>query len=505
MMVDTPVTATWIEEILDRDDPEGLTTELKEDLPSTVDEKNKIGKTVAAFANCEGGMIIIGAADKKEADGQRVVHDVCSSDAIDDERLRLGNWLRDSLDPRLDFRIWPVKLPRRQATVFVIQVPKHPGDDTLYFYGHRPYMRRADGQSTLMDAGEVRRFFRDRLKDELRNTEQRREENLHKAEEDVLAKIAAHLWGGVILTKDQFDNILRECAQDDQEFYKALEKRISESPLLRWHENGYLELPDEDVRAYYTAKQLAALSDEQLGDLLEDPSWSAIWGHLFAVLTDAQIMAELTRRLIDAGRVVESINCISARNREAVSLWGVEHSLMDTAIPALPVDEALQLAVVNKLAYDPWSELRRHVMRYVYIRIFPNIPIDQLIRVLLDGIGDVQNAVREEASRSLYELLNGMDEIEPYQWRRTEESLLATLQEPHLVSRLESNVRLTLVETLGCHSSSAEALTKLRELLEKLQNSLEDFELEEEKPIFEDAMNRIEQRVDTQPALGGEE
>ena len=54
-------------------------------------------------------------------------------------------------------------------------------------------MRRTDGQSTLMDASEVRRFFRDRLKDELRNTEQRREENLHKAEEDVLAKNAHKL------------------------------------------------------------------------------------------------------------------------------------------------------------------------------------------------------------------------------------------------------------------------------------------------------------------------
>ncbi len=505
MVADVPVTVAWIEEILDKDDPEGLTTELKGGLPSTGDEKKKIGKTVAAFANCEGGVIVIGAADKKDSDGQRVVHDVCPRDAIDDELLRLGNSLRDKLDPEPGFELRAVYLPTHQATVFVIQVPSYLDDDTLYFYDGKPYMRRADGQSTRMGAGEVRRFFHNRLRDKLRKAEQRREDRLRGAEEGVLANIAVHLWSGEILTQNQFQHFLRERAEDDQELYETLEERISESPLLRWHENGHVEFPDEDVRGYYVAKELATLSDEELGDLLGDPASGAILGHLFSVLTETQTVVQLTRQLIDGGHVLEVIDCINARNRAVVDLWGIEHKLMDTVIPILRVDEALQLSVVSSLAYDPWFELRRQVMRCISVRNFPNIPIDQLIRVLLDGIDDVQSAVREEASRSLYELLGGIEEIKPHQWFRIEESLLATLQKPRLVSRLESNVRLTLVEILGCHSNSAVALVRLKELLGTLRNSLEEFELKEEEPVFQDAMNRIEQRVDTQPAPGGEE
>ena len=76
-----------LEELLTR--PEGKTLEFKQDLSSP----RNILKTLTAFANTAGGVLLIGIKD-----GSRAVLGVANP--LDEEE-RLCNLIADSIDPRL--------------------------------------------------------------------------------------------------------------------------------------------------------------------------------------------------------------------------------------------------------------------------------------------------------------------------------------------------------------------------------------------------------------------
>jgi hypothetical protein len=104
---------------------EGLTTEFKESI-SAKEDGRKLVETVAAFANGQGGLLLIGVADDASVVGHRVEHET--------EELRsLQQMIADRCDPRPDIRIERVDLG--DATVTVVRVAR--GADPPYMVNSR--------------------------------------------------------------------------------------------------------------------------------------------------------------------------------------------------------------------------------------------------------------------------------------------------------------------------------------------------------------------------------
>src|SRR5262249_32961089 len=73
---------------------EGQHLEYKCKLPDTRDEKRKVFKTVVAFANGEGGILLFGIADDLQIAGLE--------DTLKDARARLTDLIRDLVSPSPD-------------------------------------------------------------------------------------------------------------------------------------------------------------------------------------------------------------------------------------------------------------------------------------------------------------------------------------------------------------------------------------------------------------------
>ena len=140
---------------------EGPTTEYKLQMPADDDEsKRKVMKTVAAFANGDGGSIIFGVSDELEVVG--LSPDECGGRARDRLALLVNSWVA----PVPRFAIDVVEAPDVDGRwVVILSVER--GDHPPYAAGTQPtnyvyYVRRA-GNSIPIGPSEVAALIRGRL------------------------------------------------------------------------------------------------------------------------------------------------------------------------------------------------------------------------------------------------------------------------------------------------------------------------------------------------------
>lgn len=139
---------------------EGPTTEFKASLPGDDDDsKRKAMKTVAAFANGDGGSILFGVSDDGEVIG------LTPADAGPKARDRLSNLIRNWVSQLVAFHV--ESLPATTAKdrrVLVLTV--EPGDSPPYGAGTQPtdlvYYVRRGATSFPISAHEVRELARSR-------------------------------------------------------------------------------------------------------------------------------------------------------------------------------------------------------------------------------------------------------------------------------------------------------------------------------------------------------
>jgi hypothetical protein len=139
---------------------EGPTTEIKEELPGDDEAaKRNVMKTVAAFANGEGGTIMFGVTDELEVIG------ISRAESGPKARDRLAGLIRTWVDPLPNFRIEAIPLPDRDGRrVIVVEVDA--GDSPPYAAGTRPtnyvYYLRRGGNSYPVTPSEVGALMRSR-------------------------------------------------------------------------------------------------------------------------------------------------------------------------------------------------------------------------------------------------------------------------------------------------------------------------------------------------------
>ena len=129
--------ATRIEALVNRG--EGSTLEFKQELPSK--DVLRVMKTVAAFANSEGGTLLFGVTDEQQIAG---LDDALTRKAID----RVTSLISDHVHPHVLFTIEAITL----GTAAVLAVHVQPGADTPYGVGTDPrkltyYVRRGANSS----------------------------------------------------------------------------------------------------------------------------------------------------------------------------------------------------------------------------------------------------------------------------------------------------------------------------------------------------------------------
>lgn len=134
---------------------EGPTVEFKQQLPEAADERKKLCRTLAAFANGAGGSLLFGVDDSGSMVG------VSAEVAVDAGKDTITRWISDLVAPHLDFSVESVRLAEG---CWVVQVVVQEG--TAPPYGVSPanpsyYLRR--GATTFpASADDVRAMARAR-------------------------------------------------------------------------------------------------------------------------------------------------------------------------------------------------------------------------------------------------------------------------------------------------------------------------------------------------------
>jgi ATP-dependent DNA helicase RecG len=126
---------------------EGANLEYKEKLPDTKPEKRTVFKTVVAFANGDGGIVLFGVRDDGEI--KRLDGDLA------EQRRRLVDLIRSLITPAPRVRVRQQELDGR--AVLIAEVP--PGDATLHALvpdANKPeYYVRRDGTTYYATPDEV--------------------------------------------------------------------------------------------------------------------------------------------------------------------------------------------------------------------------------------------------------------------------------------------------------------------------------------------------------------
>lgn len=101
--------------------------DLKEDVPRSKDIKGKerLEKTVCAFANTEGGFLIFGIKDNKSFSTEKRIIGI---DSNRDFPREVGDRIVN-MEPQVyyTFRNPPIKIPEDKKVIHVLEVPKSPG------------------------------------------------------------------------------------------------------------------------------------------------------------------------------------------------------------------------------------------------------------------------------------------------------------------------------------------------------------------------------------------
>ena len=140
---------------------EGPHLEFKGQLPQNWDNatKHEFAADTSAFANAGGGDIIFGMA--QDSDGQASGFDPIPETGIDDEVLRLQNFLRDLVEPRIqgsDVRAVPVATDAATGFVVVVRIPPS-WQGPHRVRPNRAFFIREGGRKREIDVPEIRGLF----------------------------------------------------------------------------------------------------------------------------------------------------------------------------------------------------------------------------------------------------------------------------------------------------------------------------------------------------------
>lgn len=131
-------------------------------------------ETAIAFANSQGGVVVYGVKEQRignEKTGK--IEEVCGfeNSAIDSLKARFENQIRDTVQPRIEYRMKELPLANGK---YVLLVRINQGWQGPYSYRHQRglfFYRRAESQNVLMDLSEVKTNFlsSDSLRDKVKS------------------------------------------------------------------------------------------------------------------------------------------------------------------------------------------------------------------------------------------------------------------------------------------------------------------------------------------------
>lgn len=130
------------------DSGEGYNVDFKISVPSKVRD---LSQEVCAFANSEGGYLLIGIDDKGRIVGVEIDNA---------KRSAIQNSIRD-ISPAMQVEMYPVDVDDK--TVWVIDIPS--GKDKPYVISGAIYVREGANSQKLTTAEEIRSFFPDEQPD----------------------------------------------------------------------------------------------------------------------------------------------------------------------------------------------------------------------------------------------------------------------------------------------------------------------------------------------------
>lgn len=311
------LSARDIEALIEKEDIESRIIELKSRVPSTLSEKKNLAKAVVAFANAEGGHIILGIEDEKPPDQPRPVHNVCPSQKRDEILRTLRQIIQDRIQPSVFSRtqINSVELAKYGVNVVVIEVD-HPkgGEELVYLKDGNTFIpyRRAENQCLPMHPEEIADFYKTntykKAEKEARREAVERERKVQEILEEVLAALAFNQSRkGDLIPLAEMEEILARSGghmtaeaveEEREEIFREVKQRLEATPLLRWWDRG-LDFFNEAVRHYYAAKHLSTWNAEEIASLLRGPRWNKVWPHLFSILEERDKAEKLLEEMLN--------------------------------------------------------------------------------------------------------------------------------------------------------------------------------------------------------------
>lgn len=396
-----------IEDLLEEYDIEWTTLELKREVPTTDGPKRNLAKVVVAFANTSGGNVIIGADNEKPPDGPRPVHDVCPPGARGRVIGDVSQIIESRIVPSVRHRVKPDATRLRSRGVTVLQVSVEPPgqmDPLCYLKNgekYTPYSR--DGERCVpMKPEEIDSRIRELVLEEEKRKAEGFSDAVDRAVDHVLTAVASSILDlGGLATKQAFESALLEGCEGDENVRKRARGRLNNHPLLRRIEDEY-DFPNERLRAYYAASDLAQRPSDELLELINDRRYDEVWPDVFTHLVNREVAEIVLNAMIQAGAVERAVRCYCVRrNREVGEISErLTVELLRQARRVLAESAGLQMLFINNMLKDPYTEVRRTVLRWFnpsdYSHVSPSVIVEALLeRVQADPNRNCQAAAAE--------------------------------------------------------------------------------------------------------------
>lgn len=128
---------------------EDARSEFKEEFPK---QGHSLGREIAAFATSGGGTIFLGVSDASVVVGLAGLDDAQARSDFRERIEGMARAVRPMVTPRVSY------LDYGGAVLCIVTVPD--GDEPVYYYDHRPYLR-AGSQSRPAEPDEVKQRYED--------------------------------------------------------------------------------------------------------------------------------------------------------------------------------------------------------------------------------------------------------------------------------------------------------------------------------------------------------